>query len=167
MLGFRYKDIYLFLFNANFLPIFFVALWQRVCNAFIVPIYKKCPGKRRSWGYIWGLLEYAFLHYGFYLKRICFGLLTSWPFLKETVISFKCVARYMELILDGLILSYFFRSNGDGIRLIRIPLRLFFWGSRFCPLRDALHLLDDGDQSGYFLISSFESFKEFHSLHSI
>lgn len=52
---------------------------------------------------------------------------------KETVISFKCVARYMELILDGLILSYFFRSNGDGIRLIRIPLRLFF-GQPILPL---------------------------------
>jgi len=26
MLGFRYKDIYLFLFNANFLPIFFVIM---------------------------------------------------------------------------------------------------------------------------------------------
>ena len=83
--------------------------------------------------YLGVIVEYAFLHYGFYLKRICFGLLTSWPFLKETVISFKCVARYMELILDGLILSYFFRSNGDGIRLIRIPLRLFFLGDFALP----------------------------------
>lgn len=131
-------------------------------------LWKKCPGKRRSWGYIWVLLEYAFLHYGFYLKRICFGLLTPRPFLKETVISFKCdVGAYRVPDVYGSTLSYSVRSNGGGIRLIRIPLCLFFLGSRFCPLRDALHLLDDGDQSGYFPISSFESFKEFHSLHSI
>lgn len=132
-------------------------------------LWKKCPGKRRSWGiYLGVIVEYAFLHYGFYLKRICFGLLTFWPFLKETVISFKCGAgAYRVPEVYGSTLSYSVRSNGEGIRLIRIPLRLFFLGSRFCPLRDALHLLDDGDQSGYFLISSFESFKEFHSLHSI
>lgn len=52
--------------------------------------------------------------------------MTPWSLKKEIVISFLLCARYMEPILGDSILSYWFRSNGEGTRLIRIPLALFF-----------------------------------------